>query len=163
MIKENKIDIKYGSLFPWQFQLIAALIFVVGLSLIVEKTLIAVLLMLFGAFILSSYEGTEIDKGAKTYREYQAFFLVKFGVTMKYSAIEKIFVTASKKKQKVYTAHTNHSSTFENVEFNGFLKFNDSTKIPLLRKRKKIDLIHRLEGISKFLDVPLEDNTRINS
>jgi hypothetical protein len=60
----------------------------------------------------------------------------------------------------MYTAHTTHGSVYENVDFNGFLKFNDGTKIQLLRKRRKADLLKALENIATFLDVPLEDNTK---
>lgn len=155
----EKINIRYGSLFPWTFQLIAVIVLIAGLSLIVERPVLSICLVFFSGFILSGSEGTEIDKGEKTYRDYKSFFFLKSGSQVKYSGIEKIFVNTSKSRQTVHTAHTNNSSIFENTEFNGFLKFDDGTKIQLLQKRKKADLLRALDEIAKFLNVPVEDNT----
>lgn len=159
MIK-NKIDIAYGRLFPWPFLFIGGIVFVIGLALLFQNTLASIVLISVGGFILSGSEGTEIDKVAKCYREYNAFFFVKSGKNVAYSGIEKIFINTSKSKQKMYTAHTMHGSVYENVDFNGFLKFNDGTKIQLLRKRRKADLLKALESVATFLEVPLEDNTK---
>jgi membrane-bound ClpP family serine protease len=156
---KNKIDIKYGRLFPWQFLFIGGIVLVIGLALLVENTLASIVLISVGGFILSGSEGTEIDKAAKWYREYNAFFFIKSGRNVVYSGIEKIFINTSKSKQKMYTAHTTHGSVYENVDFNGFLKFNDGTKIQLLRKRKKADLLKGLQKIASFLEVQIEDNT----
>lgn len=159
----DRIDVKFGSLFPWPFRFIAVIFLLVGLSLILEKTFLAIGLMLVGGFILSGAEGTEINRAEKSYVDYKSFFFVKSGDKKKYSGIEKIFVSTSKTKQHLYTAHTNHSSTYEHLEFNGFLKFHDGEKIQLLRKRKKSDLIKELDKISAFLNVPIEDNTGVGA
>lgn len=156
---ENKIDIKYGRLFPWPFLLLAVILLVVGLSLIVEKTMVSGMLIVVGGFILSGYEGTDIDTVGKTYREYKSFFFLKTGERIRYARIEKIFISTSKTKQQLYTAHTTKSSIFENIEFNGFIKFDDGAKVQLLRNRKKADLLKALEKISAFLRVSVEDNT----
>jgi hypothetical protein len=158
----DKIDVKFGSLFPWPFRFIAVVVLLVGLSLILEKTFLGIGLMLIGGFILSGSEGTEINRAEKSYLDYKSFFFVKSGNKKKYGEIEKIFVSTSKMKQQLYTAHTNHSSTFENLEFNGFLKFSNGEKVQLLRKRKKSDLIKELKRVGMFLNVPVEDNTVVN-
>jgi hypothetical protein len=159
----DKVDIKYGSLFPWPFRFLALLILLVGLSLIIERTILSIGLMLVGGFILSGYEGTEINKAEKSYFDYKSFFFVKSGERKKYAGIEKIFINASKIKQKLYTARTNHSSTFAHVAFNGYLKFSNGEKIQLLQKRNKADLLSALQKVATFLDVPLEDNTASGS
>ena len=158
----DKIDVKFGSLFPWPFRFIAVIVLLVALSLILEKTFLAIGLMLIGGFILSGAEGTEINRAEKSYLDYKSFLFVKSGDKKKYSGIEKIFVSTSKTKQHLYTAHTNHSSTYENVEFNGFLKLNDGEKIQLLRRRKKSDLIKELKKVATFLNVAIEDNTVVH-
>jgi hypothetical protein len=120
MMTSEKISIRYGSLFPWTFQLIAVIVLIAGLALIVERPIVSIGLVLFSGFILSGYEGTEIDKAEKTYRDYKSFFFLKSGSKVTYSGIEKIFVNTSKSRQTVHTAHTSNSSIFENTEFNGF-------------------------------------------
>jgi hypothetical protein len=159
----DKIDVKFGSLFPWPFRFIAVVVLLVGLSLILEKTFLSIGLMLIGGFILSGCEGTIINRAEKSYVDYKSFFFMKSGDKKKYSGIEKIFVSTSKTKQHLYTAHTNHSSTYEHLEFNGFLKFHGGEKIQLLRNRKKSDLIKGLEKVAKFLNVAIEDNTGVGA
>ena len=154
----KKIDIKYGNLFPWPFRLIAVLIVIAGLSLIIDRTLLSIFLMAVGGFVLSGVEGTEIDQADKSYRDYKSFFFLKSGSKVRYSGIEKCFVNTSKTKQKMHTAHTTKSLTIEDMVFNGFLKFDDGTKIKLLQKRTKEDLMRALEKIAKALNVPVEDN-----
>jgi hypothetical protein len=160
---KTKIDIRFGSLFPWPFQLVAVLVLLVALSLIAEKTFISFGLILISGFVLSGYEGTEIDKGEKSYRDYKSFFFFKSGSKVKFTAIEKIFVSTSKTRQRLHTAHTNKHSIYDNIEYNGLLKFSDGTKIQLLQKRNKAELIKALENIAKILDAPLEDNTAVAS
>ena len=157
----DTIDVRFGSLFPWPFRFVAALMIVAGLVLIVEKSFLSVALMSIGGFILSGYEGTEINKAKKSYVDYKSFFFLRSGTRENYIDVEKIFVSTSKIKQQFYTAHTNHSSTFENVEYNGFLKFSNGEKIQLLRKRKKPELMKELKRVSLFLNVPIEDNTNV--
>jgi hypothetical protein len=159
-MNKSRVDIKYASLFPLPFRFIAFLILLFALALIMDRTVLAIVLLIVSGFVLTGSEGTEIDIAENTYREYKSFFFIKSGPMLKYSGIEKIFVNTTKTKQEFYTAHTTKSSVFENVEFNGFLKFDNGTKIHLLRKRKKTDLVKALEKISTMLKVPLEDNTR---
>ncbi len=156
---KNAIDIKFGSLFPWPFQLLAGILLVIGLSIVLEKPILSALLILGSGFVLSGYTGTDVDKTKNLYREYNAFFLIKHGKKIKYTGLEKIFINSSKVKQRLYTAHTTHSSTFTNTEFNAYLKFEDGTKIHLLTMRKKENLKRDLKRISTFLEIPVEDNT----
>ena len=158
---KDVIDIKFGSIFPWPFQFLAGILLIMGLAILLDKTILSVIMILGSGFVLSGYVGTEIDKGEKEYREYNAFFFIKNGKKIKYTGIEKIFINTSKMKQRLYTAHTNHSSIFTNTEFNGFVKFDDGTKIQLLSNRKKEKLVSELKKISEFLNVQVEDNVGV--
>jgi hypothetical protein len=161
MASQNRVDIKYGNLFPWPFHLIAAIVLVVAVSLIMERPIAAVIMIIISGIILSASEGTEIDADAREYREYKSFLFIKTGTNEKYSSIEKIFINTSKTRQQLYTAHTTKSSIFENIEYNGFLKFNDGTKIHLLQKRKKEDLVKQLNRIAMVLSAAIEDHTGV--
>ena len=157
---ESKIDIRSGSLFPWHFQLIAVLILIAGVTLILEKPMMGSILVVASGFILSAAPGTEIDKSKNRYREYTSFyFFMKGGKWKNFSGAEKIFINKAKSSSQTYTAHTNHSSTFINEEFNGYLKLNDGTKIHLMSSRKKEKLVASLTQAASFLNCPLQDNT----
>jgi hypothetical protein len=146
-------------LFPWHFQFLAVIVLIVSLALITERTVLSVVLMAASVFILSGHSGIEIDKKENYYREYNSFFLIKLGEKIKYAGIEKIYVNTSKMREQLYTAHTSHSSVFINMEFNGYMKFEDGTKVHVLSRRKKADLTKALKKISQFLNVRVEDNT----
>lgn len=127
-----------------------------------EKPIIGLVLVLLPGFILSAATGTEIDKARNTYREYTSFyFLMKSGKWKKFSGAEKIFINTAKKSTTMYSARANHASTFVNVEFNGYLKLNDGTKIYLLSSRKKEKLTATLNKAASFLQIPLQDNTEL--
>ena len=155
MKKQETIDVKYGSLFPWTFRLVALLISIFAISLIIDRTVVAIILLILCGFVLTGTEGTVINTLSSTYMEYKSFYFIKWGAKIKYPEMEKLYVTSTKSKQKMYTAHTLHSSTFEKVDYHGFLKFTDDTTIKLLSRRKKQTLLEQLQKISDELQVPL--------
>ena len=160
MAAGKKIDIRYGSLFPWPFQILAGIILLIGISLIVERTIASIVLIFVCGSVLSASEGTEIDVDGKYYLEYTSFlFFIKSGSKEKFLDMEKIFINTSKTKQQFYTAHTTKSSIFENIEFNAFLKFSDGRKVHLLQKRKKEALLAQVNKVAMKLGVPIEDHT----
>ncbi len=154
---QNKIDIKTGTLFPWTFQFIAGIVFLIGLSIIVDRPVLSLCLIAASVFVFSGYTGMEIDKEKSNYREYMSFFFIKSGKKIKYNGIDKIFINSTKVKQQMHTAHTSHSSIFTNLEFNGYLKLENGEKIHLLTKRKKEKLVYELNKIALFLDVQIDD------
>ena len=160
-MKKDKIDIQTGILFPWHFQLIAALVFAVGLVAIIEKPMLSVILLAGSLFILTGRSGVIINRAENVYQEYMSFFFIKNGKKIRYTGIEKIFVSTSKVSQRMHTAHTNHSSVFSQIEFNGYLKFDNGVKVHLSSKRNKEKLLKELHRISSFLNAPLEDNTAV--
>lgn len=154
----HKIDIRFSRLFPWHFLFLAGIVLIIGMGLIVQKPILSILLVTGSVFVLSGYSGTEIDKAAKTYKEYNSFFFfIKNGKKIQYTAIEKLFITRSKVTQRMYS-RTNHAGVFSNIEFNGYIKFQDGTKIQLLNTRKKEKLVSALKKISNFLNVTIEDH-----
>ena len=159
MSSKNKVDIRYGSLFPWAFQLIAGVVLIVAASLILERTAVAIAFIIVSGFVLTAAEGTEIDLSRKTFLEYKSFYFIKSGTRESFSGMEKIFINTSKSRQQMYTAHTTKSSIYENIDYNAFLKFDDGTKVHLLKKRKKDDLVKRINNIAAKLGVRVEDHT----
>lgn len=159
MSSRKKVNVRYGSLFPWPFQLIAGIVLIIAISLVFERTVIAIAFIIVSGFVLTASEGTEIDLASKTFLEYKSFYFIKSGTRESFSGMEKIFINTSKSRQQMYTAHTTKSSIYENIEYNAFLKFDDGTKVHLLKKRKKDDLVKRIRDIAAKLGVPVEDHT----
>jgi hypothetical protein len=154
-----KLNFKTGKIFPWHFQLVGAILPIVAILIIKDHAVISLVLVLAGLTILTGQSGIEINQRENTYNEYLSFIGIRKGQKLKYPGVEKIFINTSKVSQRFYTAHTNHSSTFSNVEYNGYLKLTDGKKIHLVGYRKKEQLMKRLRELSKFLNVKIEDNT----
>ncbi len=159
MSSRKKVDVRYGSLFPWPFQLIAGIVLIVSVPLVLERPAIAIAFIVLSGLVLTAAEGTEINLASNTFLEYKSFFFINSGTRENFSGMEKIFINTSKSRQRMYTAHTTKSSIYENIEYNAFLKFDDGTKVHLLKRRKKDDLMKRVSTIKATLDVPVEDHT----
>src|SRR5688500_2393019 len=153
------IDIKSGSLFPFPFLVLGAIVFLAAVPVFVSSPILSVFLLITAALILTAHEGTEVNPTSRTYREYQSFLFIKKGKPKKYNGIEKIFVNSAKVSQKVYTAHTSQSTTFSNTEYNAYLKFNDGVKVFLLSRKSKTKLLEKLRDAARVLNVPVVDNS----
>ena len=156
---KSTVDIKSGRLFPFQFLVLGAVILVAGIAVAGPYVIIGVVLILAGAVILTAHEGTEIYPATNTYREYNSILFIKTGKGKKYESIEKIFINPVKVSQRMYSAHTMNSSTFQHIEYNAYLKFSDGEKIFLLSGKNRDRIRSRLKLVAETLNIPLQDNT----
>ncbi|HEY3429140.1 MAG TPA: hypothetical protein VGK39_00600 [Cyclobacteriaceae bacterium] len=153
------IDIRFGYLFPWPIRLAAFFGLIAAFGILQPYLVWAIVLFLASVLVLSCAEGTEVNINDKTFREYTSYFFIKAGKFNSFSPVEKIYITQGKESQRVYTAHTNHSSTFENVVHNGYLKFSTGEKIHLLREKHKDKLVQKLTPLSHGLHVEIVDHS----
>jgi hypothetical protein len=153
------IDLRFGFLFPWHFRLIALLAVIGALGILQSYPFWSLILFLVSALVLSAAEGTEVNTTNNTFREYTSYFFIKTGKFNSIPAVDKLFITRGTETQVMHTAHTNHSSSFENVVHNGYLKFSSGEKIQLLRDKKKERLIQKLVPLSEGLKVDIIDHS----
>lgn len=156
-MKETVIDIKAES-FPWQMRVLGALLLLPALGVIGIYWWLTVLLIVLGVFLLTGYSGTEVDVSARTFREYNSYLFIRTGEKRKYDRIERIFINRAKVTQKMYTAHTNSSSTFQHIVYNAYLKVDDE-KIFLVRRKNKDKLVALLNPVAAALKTELVDHT----
>jgi hypothetical protein len=149
------IDIKFGALFPWQFRFLALLFIFVGFVLIQNHVLISLSLITAAAFIITAYEGTEINMNNNTFRGYTAFFFFKTGKFENYTKAESLFITKSIQSEQIYTAHTTHSSTFKDVVYHAYLKRVHGEPIHLLSSKNREKLIKKLAPLSEGLNMEI--------
>lgn len=155
-----KFDIRSGTLFPWHFRLVGALIVVLAVVIIVSKTLISFFLFIAGLFVLISFSGFEIDLHKRTYRSYYAlFYFFKIGKPQSYKAVEKIYINANQVTQKIYSAHTTQSSTFKNIEYDAYLKFDNGNKEYLCSSKKLDELKQKINPLAEASNLSITDNT----
>ncbi len=153
------IDVKFGALFPWQFRFLALLFIIAGIVLIQSHVWVSLGLIVAAAFIITAYEGTEIDINNNTFRGYTAYFFIKTGKFENYVRAEDLFITKSKQSQQMYTAHTTHSSTFKDVVYHAYLKRLQGEPIHLLSSKNKETLIKKLAPLREGLKVEIVDVT----
>lgn len=150
-------------LFPFHFVFMGAVVFIVGLVLIMQRTGVSVILMGIGATILTGTSGIEIDKERLVYREYMGFFFMKTGRWIRFEGIEKIFINSTRVTRTMYGPMSNHSASFTNRQYNAFLKFDDGKKIHLSSKGNKTRLINRVSPVADALEVPIDDQTVVQA
>ena len=155
----NIVDIRGARLFPFPFLVLGAGFVLAGLGVVLGYPIVGVILVVVGILIVTSYEGTEIDPDKHIYREYNSFFLLKSGKAKRFDGIEKIYINAGKVSQRIYTAHTSSSSTFQNVEYNAYLKFRSGEKIFLFSSRNKSRMLQRTKQIAASLNTAVHDNS----
>lgn len=156
---QHKIDINNGRLFPFHFLILGVIFIFIGFPLITNHLIGGLILLVAGIFILTAREGVEINTGEKTIREYNAYFFIKTGEPERYQEIERIFINANKVTQKMYTAHTLNSSTFSDVVYSAFLKFDTGTKVLIQRNKNKATLIKNIQAIAGKLNTEVFDTT----
>lgn len=136
-----------------------ALVFIlVGILSVIYNLLWSPILLLLGTFILTGFRGVDFNGQEKVYREYNSFLFVKFGKWLKYNQAEKIFINAGSTSQKIYTQVTD-GITVKSKDYNAYLKFDNGSKIYLASKKDKNRLIKRLQKLSDFFRLDIQDNT----
>ncbi|NJN41922.1 MAG: hypothetical protein HC811_06550 [Flammeovirgaceae bacterium] len=153
------MDIRHGFLFPWTFRFIGLLLMLTGAGLFTKMLWLTPILLLVGAFFITAYEGFEIDKATKKYREYTAYLFIKTGKFEPYSEIERIYINKGKESQRIYTMHTNQSAEFANELYKGYLKFSNGEKVLLQTTKKKDVMVKKLTALAQYVNAELVDNT----
>jgi hypothetical protein len=157
-MRKDIIDIKAESL-PWYVKLLGGMFLFAAFFLATDYWWLAIGLAVVGLALLTWYNGTEIDTEKGRFREYNSCLFIRRGTAEKYNNVEKVFINKANISQTMYTAHTSSSSTFENIVFNAYLKFDDGRKIFLTSRKDKIKLIELLDPLVTLLAVDLIDNT----
>ena len=156
-MQNNTIDIKAGKLFPFHFLILGCILLFAGAIVAVNYPIATAILVPLGLLIVTAYQGTEIDTGAKTFREYNSFLFIKSGKKIKYKTLEGVFIHRAKISQKMFTPRTMNSSTFTHVEYNAYLK-TDREKIFLTSGRNKMKLLERVRSIAAALNTSVADH-----
>lgn len=156
----KKIDIKSGRLLPWQFQLLGVVLLVAAIVIFQQHPFVSIALLIVSLLIFTGYSGIEFKTEEKTSRPYHSFLFLKKGKSIPYDGVEMIYFNANKVSQKVYSAHTTHSNTFKNIEFDAYILFNNGSKEYLLTARNKSTLTRKLEKLASEMNVEIVDNSQ---
>ncbi|MEM9855834.1 MAG: hypothetical protein AAF843_00660 [Bacteroidota bacterium] len=160
-MSKGQFDIKAGALFPWYFQLLGGAFTLTGVVFLLENFIVSLILVPIGLLILTGRSGIEINIISKTYRSYYSFFFLKSGKQVSFNKIEKLYINANKVTQKVYTAHTTQSSTFESRKFDAYIKFDNGNKEYLCSSKDLSNLKNQISPLAKVLNISITDNTTL--
>lgn len=156
---KGTLDFKTGKLFPWHFQVMAAVMLLVGVVLSVDHTLISIILIVVSLIIFTGSSGIELNAEKNKYREYLSFLFIKTGRMLPFPGAERMYVNRVKVSQKMYTAYTSQSSVFSSVEFDAYLKLANGDKIHLHSNRNKDKLMRVVTPLASYLNMSIDDNT----
>lgn len=159
-MNQKPINIKAESL-PWHSKLFGVMFLFGAVVVLTNPTYwwLSIPFALMALVLLSWHSGTEIDPETRTFREYNSCLFIRTGTKEKYNEVERVFINASRVTQRMYTAHTSHSSSFRSTVYNAYLKFDDGRKIFLTRRKDKAKLIAFLTPAVAALSSELTDNT----
>lgn len=153
---DPKINLRSGTLFPYQFQYFAILLSIFSLLLIIYNPIYTPLPLIPALLIFTGFYGLEIIPDKKEYRIFNSFLFIKKGQWKKYTSIEKIYITSSFETQKVYTRVT-EGPTIRKKYYNAYIKFEDGNKVFLQSNKSKKPLIKKLQKFSARLEIEITD------
>jgi len=156
----NTFNFKKGFVFPIQFQLFGLILLILGITFFRGHSIISVIPIVISLLIFTGQTGVEIDRSNSTMKEYNSFVFIRFGKIITYQAVDRIFINSTRQSQRFSTMHTSKSSSFHTQVWNGYLKFDDGTKIHLLTARSKEKLAKKLEALASFLKAAIIDTTQ---
>jgi len=146
--------VKNGLLFPIQFQILGYVLLFSGLFLFVENIWTSIFFILLGGLIVSAFSGTEFK--SNYFREFNAFFFVKYGKWQSYGEVEKLFIKKVKRSQKLY-GRANQSSTIRSSLYKAFAKFDNGSSVLLLENKNKSKLKEKLSKVADYLQTEVVD------
>lgn len=153
-------DIQSGPLLPWHFRLLGLLMVLFVPVLAAGSIILIIILELIGLTMIFSFEGTQIDPGAKRYREYTSILFLKSGKFMSYSGVERIFIVTSKINETMHSARANNTLTFEKRMFDAYIVFTPENKIHLVSDKSKERVMKKITPLSQTLQVSVVDHTK---
>lgn len=154
----QKFDLKSDLLFPFPIPLLGFAMVIVGAFVVIVNYIAAPIIIFFGAVLITGRQGIVFSE--TDYSEYYSFItFIRFSRKKSMKPVEKIFINASKVSQKVNTMVTTGITT-RNIEYSGYLKFEDGNKLYLKSRKNKESLIEELQALSDFLNTQLEDRTK---
>ncbi len=151
----NTIDFKTSAYFPGTILFLGVLLGIVGLFIVITKTIVGLILILLCLIIFTTHYRLKIDFDSKEFYEYLWILGIKHGDKGKFETMEYLFITKNKISQTMN--HMAGSSTLKKEVYDGYLKFSETSKIHLATFDHKKDLLKKLHAISIQLKVGILD------
>jgi len=129
-----------------------------GLASVIFSPFLGVILIIIGLLIVTAYRGLEFDRLALKYRVYNSFIFIRVGKWESYQEVKQIFVKTNIISQTIYLK-ISQGTDISNVVFDAYLEFSDEEKVYLAGKKKKMKIMKKIEPLSKFLGVQINDLT----
>jgi hypothetical protein len=143
--------------FPWPVKFIAGILAFMGWINLIPSIVVTVGVTVAFLLALTMHQGFIIDRTRKKYKEYTWFLGWKSGEEISYLEVEYIFIKPSKVSR---TYHTRvHETTISNIEYDGFLRFSETSKIHLFSSPSRKGVIKKLMPLKGYLNTRIIDYT----
>ncbi|MCB0505144.1 MAG: hypothetical protein KDC58_06535 [Cyclobacteriaceae bacterium] len=154
----NRFNFYSELLFPFHFMALGTAFLLGGLASVIFSPFLGVILIIIGLLIVTAYRGLEFDRLALKYRVYNSFIFIRVGKWESYQEVKQIFVKTNIISQTIYLK-ISQGTDISNVVFDAYLEFSDEEKVYLVGKKKKMKIMKKIEPLSKFLGVQINDLT----
>ncbi len=145
---KNRIRIHLGYYFPATFIFLGAIMFLMGVALVLDYPLISIILFPVSLFIFTTRYQLEINLTDRTYHDYLWMAGFRKGKKKKFARIEGLYMTKNKYSQTINSRIS--SMTHHGIEYNGYIAF-DVDKEHLISHDNKAKVMRKLKKISKRL------------
>jgi hypothetical protein len=149
-------DINTSPYFDIFFRILAGVIFVFGVFLLDEVWLGGFSLMVISVLILTTHFGIQVDPNRKVFREYVWVGGWKFGEEVSFEKFDHAFITRNKHTIRFYKSL---SSGILEADYNGYLSFDDASKILVFSHSNKQTVRKKLNQIASSLGGKVIDYT----
>jgi hypothetical protein len=144
--------------FPWPVKFIAGILAFMGWINLIPSIVVTVGVTIAFILVMTMHQGFIIDRNRKKYKEYTWFLGRKLGEEISYEEIEYLFIKPSKVSR---TYHTRvQETTISDIEYDGFLRFSETSKIHLLSSSSKKGVIKKLMALKGYLNTRIIDYTK---
>lgn len=154
----NRFNFYSELLFPFHFMALGTAFLLGGLVSIVFSPILGTTLVVIGLLIVTAYSGVEFDRASEKYRIYNAFLLIRFGKWETLKEVKQLFIKTNVVSQTIYL-RISQGTDIRNEVYDAYIEFKNGEKVYLAEKKKKEKLVSKIEPLSKFLGVEINDLT----
>jgi hypothetical protein len=153
------MNIRGSWYFPWPVRFAGGVILMLlAIARMLPSPLLASVLLILAAVILTTHYGVHIDLSKGTYKEYVWLLGWKNGKKISFKAIDYLFVKTNKVTRN-YNSRVQRAA-ITNVEYDGYMRISESEKIHLINADTKQEVVKKLIPLKNYLKTRFIDYTR---
>jgi hypothetical protein len=154
----KKVSFRTSSYFPFGILAFGVILGLTGFAIITVKPVVAAILLIISAVILTTHYRMEVNFTKMQYRDCVWLLGIRTGEPKAFAGIEYIFVKRIKVSQTMSMRVV--STTLQKEQFDAYLKFGENDKVHLMTYDNRAKLMKRLKEIATQLNTRVVDQSQ---